>query len=239
MRNYSYDTISTQKSFQVMGRSINLMEHDGAWPVHGADDMIRLDTMKAESRVYYELEQLVRAIESLSTWVAHERKYTTQRPTPPTIPIPIKQAKEALDLAMMPIIGAGILRASQDEREAIDLAHISRAYLPELVIAYNTALHTAGNIYTRDCLLQSMDLSVAIAREENGLAESIVAAGRMRELVRSFARTSKTMLVLAATNKKPWKPKRDREGRVPALWELGSQVGALQLDGGLVDPDGS
>nr|POE47780.1 nucleoporin nup84 [Quercus suber] len=231
VRNYPYDTVSMQKSYQSVGKSINLMQQEGPWPVDNEDDSIRLDSMKDQSRVYYELELLVRAIEALSAWVVQERKYTTQRPIPTSVPMPVKQTKEALDRALQPILG-GILRNSQDELEATDLAYIRRTYIPEVLIAYNTALHTAGNIYTRDCLLQSMDLSVAIAKEENGLAENIAAAGRMRELMTSFARTSKSMLILAASNKKPWKPKKDREGRHPSLWELGTQAGTLRLEGG-------
>ena len=57
---------------------------------------------------------------------------------------------------------------------------------------------------TRSALLESMELSVVVAggddgpgtgeSQSNGLAECFVQAGRMRELVKSFALTSRLML---------------------------------------------
>ena len=112
--------------------------------------------------------------------------------------------------------------------------HIRLTYLPEVVIAYATVLHAAGNLITREALLDSMDLSVMIATgkdgtgsnegdevEVNGLLECFVKTARMRELMSVFANTSKLMLVLKAEGR-PWKSKKDRIGRDLGIWELGS-----------------
>ena len=62
----------------------------------------------------------------------------------------------------------------------------------------------------------------------------IVAAGRMRELVDSFAQTSKSMLVLKAEGKK-WAPRKGREGKDLAIWEIGAQSSGVG-NGGNVRP---
>ena len=66
----------------------------------------------------------------------------------------------------------------------------------KMVIAFNTVLHAAGNLITRDSLLESMELSNMIANGKtdtgtNGLLDCFVQSGRTRELVESFALTSK------------------------------------------------
>lgn len=178
--------------------------------------------MARQSRTYHELEQLVHAIEALAHWRDEEEKYITKAPKPSTVPSSLKEAKAAVSDAMAPIL-TGILLHPRDEQEASDLAFIRDTYVPEVVVAYNTVLHAAGNLITRDALLESMDLSVAIAStdgEGNGLAECFQRSGRLRELVSSFALTSKVMLVLKAEGK-PWKARKDREGKALGIWEIG------------------
>lgn len=210
-----------QKSYQELGISINLMDDSLSYPAD-EDEAITWQVMQRQSRSYYELELLVRAIEKLSLWVKVERPYVSKRPTPSPIPSTIKQAKQDVVDAMQYLID-GILIEAETEDEAADFTHIRRAYLPEIIIAYNAVLYTAGTILTRDALLESMDLSVVVAKEENGLADCLVRAGRMRELVASFAQSSKAMLLLKAQSTKQWKPRKDREGKDPSIWEIGPQ----------------
>ena len=72
---------------------------------------------------------------------------------------------------------------------------------------------------SRDELLTSMDLSTIIANERSGLTEAFVEAGRMRELVRGFAESSKIMLKLNEAGK-PRKEKKAALGRTLAIWEI-------------------
>jgi nuclear pore complex protein Nup107 len=125
---------------------------------------------------------------------------------------------------MSQILSGAVLWDSTNDDEAADLARIREMYIPELVIAYNTVLCTAGSVISRLHFIESMDLSVTIAaKESEGIAALIVKAGRMRELVRSFAVTSKAMLIQKDAGKE-WKPKRDRRGRDLGMWEIGPQV---------------
>lgn len=173
------------------------------------------------------MTQLVHAVEKLYDWRLEENKYLNKAPRPTNVPNSLKKATGLVTEALDPII-KGILQSPVDEDEGADLAHIRITLTPEIIIAYNTVLHAAGNLITRDCLLESMELSVAIAngKESNGLEECFVEAGRMRELVKSFALTSKVMLILKAEGK-VWKPRKDRRGQDLGMWEIaGSGVRA-------------
>ena len=76
--------------------------------------------MKRQSRTYFELEQLVHAIESLSAWRGEEQKYVGIPKKPRGVPQPLKKLKDALTLDMEPIL-EGILLNPVNEEEAEDL----------------------------------------------------------------------------------------------------------------------
>lgn len=188
--------------------------------------------MTRQARTYHELSLLVRALEALARWRDEEHTYLARAPKPSTVPANLKQAKAGVTEAMEPLL-RGVLLEARDEEQARHLTFVREKYIPEMVLAYNAVLHAAGNLITRDALLESMELSVAIARDGvgeagapsaagggNGLAEAFQRAGRMRELLRSFALTSKVMLVLKAEGK-PWKARKDREGMDLGVWEIG------------------
>ena len=227
VQNFPYEDVSLRKSYEMIGRSVNLMDDNASAPFD-EQEALAWELMKRQSRTYFELEQLVGAVESLSSWRTEEHKYVSKSQKPSNVPSVLKRAKEDVSAAMDPLL-KGILQTASNEEEAVDLQFIRKTYLPEILIAYNTVLHGAGNLITRDCLLESMELANTIAKpstagdsqESNGLEESFVLAGRMRELVKSFALTSKVMLILKAEGKQ-WKPRKDREGRDLGIWEIGS-----------------
>ena len=232
VQNFPYEEVALRKSYEALGRAINPMDNNASLPLE-EEDARKWDLMKRQANTYYELEQLVHAVEALADWRREEHRYVSKIPKPAGVPSSLKKAKATLSATMDPLLNnGGILLSPIDEAEAEDLEHIRTAYLPEIVIAYNTVLHAAGNLITRDSLLESMDLAVLVAREggdggeeDNGIRESVVRAGRMRELVGSLAMTGKVMLVLKAEGK-VWKAKKgDREGKDLAVWEIGGAVG--------------
>ncbi|KAK5130207.1 hypothetical protein LTR08_002292 [Meristemomyces frigidus] len=220
VRQYPYDVMSRLKSQPALGRSVNVMDTNTLRPNETTEFTTKLEMLKRQSRAYFELEQLVSAVTSLSVWVKHERAYTTQSKPAGPAPSGLRNAKAEMDEAMAPLL-TGILRHPVDEREAVDMEHIRRTIMPEIIIAYNTALYTAGPTISRESYIHSMDLSVAIADKTSGLAECFVAAGRMRELVSSFAQTSKLMLVMKANGRQR---KANKEGKDLGIWEIGSHV---------------
>lgn len=80
------------------------------------------------------------------------------------------------------------------DEEAPVLADIRIAYLPEVVLAYNSVLHFAGHAISREMLLQCMELAAVVAAKGSDVAACFVSAGRMSELVDAFAITSKAIL---------------------------------------------
>lgn len=229
--------ISKDKSYQAIGRAVNIANGEHARPAN-AVKAAKWDTMLTSSLPYYHMEQLIRAFEALGTWRDEEAHYRLQNPTPPSVPASLKRAYEGVEAAMTPLLSEGFLTFPDDETADDETYQTLRDwYLPEAIIAYNTVLHVAGYLITRDSLLKSMDLSVAVAKEENQLTGPLVRSGRMKELVKSFALSAKAILVLKGLGNKPWKRRRDREGKDPGIWEIGPQGKAgeeSESDGELV-----
>ncbi|KAK5168083.1 Nucleoporin nup84 [Saxophila tyrrhenica] len=218
---FPYDQVSNRKSYEVLGRAVNFA--DSSAEPHDHEEALSWNLMQQQSNTYYELAQLVTALDAMSEWRSSEQEYLGRMPKPPTVPTTLKQNWFKVRTAMKPIL-KGILQNSTDPGEAHDLSIIRENYLPEMVIAYNTVLHAAGNLITRDSLLDSMELGVSIANgkkkdEDNGLQKVFVKAGRMRELVESLALTSKVMLILRAEGKEH-KVKKERRGQDLGIWEI-------------------
>lgn len=216
-----------QKSYSVFGTTINMAEYDSA-PSTVEPELWNM--LLAQAKIYQDLECLVSAIASLAGWRAAEYDYTRNHHkqfSQSRAPVDLRDAKAQVDESMEQVLD-GILSTPDDADadEAADLEKIRIDYIPEVVIAYNTVLHTAGSLISRQNLIASMDLSVKIASGGNGLAEIFVKAKRMRELVTSFAMTSKAMLILKDAGRE-WKPKRDREGKDLGMWEATAPVRSL------------
>ncbi|KAK3672602.1 Nucleoporin nup84 [Recurvomyces mirabilis] len=215
---FPYEDISKQKSYGEIGRSVNIM--DKSLMPEDQDEALRWQILQQQSQTYYELEQLVHAIETLASWVGEERPYSAQGKPNSQKQQELKKAKATMDESMMPIL-SGILLQPVDDDEKKYLDRIRDAYLPEIIMAYITALYTSGPLISRDAYIQIMDLSVIIAsKDSNDLAAIFTQAGRMRELVQLFAQSSKMMLVMKATGR-PQKPRKDGKGL--GLWEIGPQ----------------
>jgi nuclear pore complex protein Nup107 len=218
--------ISKEKSYQTIGRSVNLANEDTILPTN-ADEIAQWDLMRNQSLAYYHMEQLIHAFEALAHWREEEILYREKIPMPSSVPTSLKHAYETVEATMAPLLQESFLLYAE-EGDDDTFTSLRDLYLPEAIIAYNTVLHSAGYLITRDSLLKSMDLSVAVAKEANQLTGPLMRAGRMRELVRSFALSAKAMLVLKGLGHKPWRTKRDREGKDPGIWEIGPQGKAAE-----------
>jgi len=211
----------------MIGRSVNIANDDSGRAV-SAEEAPVWDLMYRQSRAYYHMEQLVHAFEALAHWRDEEILYRDKVPLPSSVPASLKHAYEGVENCMAPLLQGSFLYYPDEEdtnNEKTVFASLRDQYLPEALIAYNTVLHSAGYLITRESLLKSMDLSVAIAKEDNSLTGPLVRAGRMRELVKSFALSARAMLVLKGLGHKPWRTRRDREGKDPGIWEIGPQGG--------------
>lgn len=120
---------------------------------------------------------------------------------------------------MIPVVHQACPTNNTAEAEAADLADIRARLLPEIVLAYNVVLCAASHMISRDHLMRSMDLATIVANGKNGLADAIIKAGRMKDVVASFAHTSETMLKLNETGK-PRKEKKSKTGSNLTVWEI-------------------
>jgi len=106
------------------------------------------------------------------------------------------------------------------DKEAEELTAIREAYLPQLILAFHSALQSAAFLISREHLLQSLDLANDVAANEE-LTRCFVASGRMGELVDAFALSSKAMLQL---NEQPGgssaKKRRGRQGETLDIWDV-------------------
>lgn len=93
------------------------------------------------------------------------------------------------------------------------------ACLPEVILAYITILDSSSRFLSRDLLLKGMNLAAVIAAEDSDLAACFIAAGRMPELVDSFACLGKTM-IQADDLGKGAKSKKRKDGETLGLWSV-------------------
>lgn len=225
---FPYENLAIRKAYQVMQKSLNPMDPETVFP---PDEAPTWELLKLQSRTYFELEQIIDAIKALATWREAEADYIDKHPKLSGASPTLKSAKEAVDEAMHSVLHNHILLHPLDADEEADLTLIRKHYLPELILAYNAVLHSAGYLISRENLVESMELSVCVADDELHLAECFVDSGRMRELVTSFSQTSKSMLVLKASGKK-WTSRKDRRGKDLGIWEMGAQGGGGGPDDG-------
>lgn len=229
-RTFPFQSISEHKTVEILGKVVNIMDKNSPLqPPPGTQEAMQLDVLRRQSRTYYELEQLVLAILALADWVSVERAYSTTPRAASTPPAELKAAKADLDEAVAPLLQPGFLREAADDSEAVDLKWIRVCYIPEILLAYQCALYSAGPMISRDAYIELMDLSTTIADESTGLTELFVQSGRMRELVDGFAQAGKMMLVMKGVNGKKFRPK-GREGKDLSLWEIGGN-GVANGDG--------
>ncbi|KAK1027709.1 Nucleoporin nup84 [Friedmanniomyces endolithicus] len=235
VRDFPSAIISEQKSFALLGRNVNVLDKNLALTAEDDEETLEWDLLREQARPYYELERLVHAIHALDVWAAQEHVFTAANKTSATVPTAMRKAKNEMDESMAPLL-AGILLCADNEHDQKQLDQLRNTYLPEVLIAYATALYTAGPTISRESYIESMDLSVAIAAEDNGLTDAFTSTKRMRELVNIFAQTSKMMLVMKGLNKKVRKA--DKMGKDLGVWEIGTLLGGgVEMGGVDAAPD--
>ena len=116
-----------------------------------------------------------------------------------------------------------ILFPVEDAQELFDkhqsrLEGIRGAYLPELILAYNSALQSAGHLISRDYFIVSLELGSAIASND-GIVRCFSEARRMRELVDCLALTSKAMVKVNETKNNSSK-KRGKGPKTTGIWDI-------------------
>ena len=90
--------------------------------------------------------------------------------------------------------------------------------MPEVVLAYAEVLNVSARYVTRDYLLKSMDLAASIAAESTDIADCFMAAGRMTELVTTFAYASRGVIKADEKPTKAAKSRKKMDGKSMDIW---------------------
>ncbi|EWG38142.1 hypothetical protein FVEG_01455 [Fusarium verticillioides 7600] len=147
----------------------------------------------SDARNFRELENLVRALDSLETVASlAELKNEDQKRSREfwnAIGDEVKNTKENMQPLLKNWLLVGIEEGDQELRD------LRQAYLPETVLAYVGTLHFAGTGLSRDNLLECMELASIIAERDSDLSVAFLEAGRMKELVEVFAASSKALAI--------------------------------------------
>ena len=115
---------------------------------------------------------------------------------------------------------SGLLAEYRLDTEADEFKQIRIACIPEVILAYNTVLNFSGFSISRDILLRCMDLASLVAAEDSDLTASFMAAGRMPELVESFALSSRNMIQAEEVGFRAGKSRRRPNGERLDLWVI-------------------
>ena len=186
-----------------------------------------------QSLVWMQLEQLVTALDALNSFQVWADDIDT---IPKDNMAEIKGYKHNLrksfqdvQLAMQPLLGRDFLCQPTDEKEANHLDWIRNHYLTECIIGYNSVLYFAGHSLSRSHLVECMDLAQIVAQTPS-LTQAFVDGGKMRELVRSFALDSQSLLL---ANEQPKKSSSKKEKGLEiwqVQWKDGVPVDLDELD---------
>ncbi|KAF4119248.1 nuclear pore complex protein Nup107 [Geosmithia morbida] len=94
---------------------------------------------------------------------------------------------------MEPLLKNWLLPGIQGGDE--ELGELRRAYLPETVLAYVSALQFAGTGLSRDWLLECMNLASLVTERGSDLEGAFVESRRVKELLGAFAASSKALAI--------------------------------------------
>ncbi|KAI9800348.1 MAG: hypothetical protein M1825_004118 [Sarcosagium campestre] len=176
------------------------------------------EVLISEAQVFFGLEKLVAALIALDEWgvisaivVADVKQKSAKRAE-------LQRTFEAVISTVEPLLHGWLTDVPKDD--ASDISKIREAYLPEIVIAYNSACHVAGHILGRDHLLRCLNLSVDVAANDSDILPCLVASGRLPELVIAFAISSKAIVQAGENRGTKSKRKRGGDGETLSIWQV-------------------
>tara|TARA_R110002003_G_scaffold96_10_gene7470 strand:+ start:3001 stop:3630 length:630 start_codon:yes stop_codon:yes gene_type:complete len=195
--------------------------------------------LREKSSGYYDLQQVVRLLVLFREW-RHEEDIIVQFRNDQSRQSQDGNAKTKADMshikdlletieAVFTSLISGITTAVHTHPEMElhdDDWRLKLAYIPEIVLAYLSILHTAAFFVKRDSAVSSavkaMEIANLVADEENEWLQRVfLETGRMTELVDAFAMVSKAMLRLGEHEPRKGKSgKRDSKGETLRIWDL-------------------
>ncbi|KAL8822657.1 MAG: hypothetical protein Q9191_006611 [Dirinaria sp. TL-2023a] len=124
-----------------------------------------------------------------------------------------------VEAAIAPLLRSW-LEHPYDDDEATQFRAIRRVCLPEVVLAFINVLRDSARFFTRDLLLNSMDLATLVAEEGSDVGECFMEAGKMAELVRAFAFTSQAIMRADEVGRGSKRSRRKLDGKSLEIWSI-------------------
>lgn len=146
----------------------------------------------------WELECLVRTLDSIETLSSLAGLTREDSKNSRELWQHTSQEVRKVKASMQPVLRGWLLTTNEVD---LDFRELRGAYIPETVLGYISSLHFAGTCISRDHLLEAMDLASVIAEKGSDLGYEFVLAGRMAELIESFASSSKALAISASEKK--------------------------------------
>ncbi|KAK2761540.1 Nucleoporin nup84 [Arachnomyces sp. PD_36] len=191
------------------------------------------ETMYQQSQTMRELEQLILAFDALEGWAdclddlqkntnPRDAKgfkdkleeclnYVTERVDPICSDWLTSARDGKSPKPFVPREKANHIQASEENK----FRYIRTTYLPEVILAYHSALYTSGHIISRDILAECLSLATVVSGSKN-LTDSFVASQRMCELVDVLALSSREV----ASIEEPKSKKKLPHGASLGIWKV-------------------
>ncbi|KAK3066856.1 hypothetical protein LTS18_001451, partial [Coniosporium uncinatum] len=138
---------------------------------------------KLQSRLYHEMTQLADTLDAINEWQVVEyaiRETGSTEFMPRNFKQQVLDKFSAVKYHVGQLLSSDFLTHVQNEKDAKQFEAIRAAYLPEIMVAYNSIIYVAGSFTDRERLLQSLELANTIAKEQNkGVQDLFVKTGRM------------------------------------------------------------
>ncbi|CAK7265634.1 Nucleoporin nup84 [Sporothrix epigloea] len=163
---------------------------------------ISKNQVAAHVRPLYELECLVNALDCLETTSLLAHTMINEKTDPVrdrSIAGSIDENAKFIAGFMKPLLKGWLLHSVDDDP---DYTVLRESFLPQVLIGYASTLQFAGTTSSRDYLLECMELAAVVAAPDSDIAGVLVATGRMKELVESFASCSKALAIWTSDMKK-------------------------------------
>ncbi|KAE9376803.1 hypothetical protein N431DRAFT_401256 [Stipitochalara longipes BDJ] len=226
------NAIAKCKTRAILGDSIDFFaletgeDEDVTEVLDGSGERKRLlrKHLLAEAKSFRELETLIECLDNIETissmaalmkedGASAERNWRGQ----------LAKAFLPTRATIQPLLN-GWLLTSPNEGLQMEFKLLREAYLPETLLAYIVSLQFAGNVLTRDYLMECMELSALIAEENSDLLKLFIETGRMQELVEALAMASKSLLLVTsarqASGSRSSSKKMRLKGFTQSLWNV-------------------
>ncbi|OJD21169.1 hypothetical protein ACJ73_07494 [Blastomyces percursus] len=172
-----------------------------------------------QSHTMRDLECLIAAFDALESWAGQMDQYEhlSDKQQAKEFRKTLQATIDTITERIEPLCGEW-LSCPIDDMEATELEFIKSTYLPEVILAYHSALYFAGHTIGREVLTQCMMLSSVIASSPS-LTNSFITSGRMCELVDALALSSIAMMSAKESKLK----KKLEDGASLDIWKIKPQ----------------